>query len=90
MQLNLDMTQWHSYRLEWGLDECYFFVDDMCVLETEQSPRGPLGFVCWLDNQYMVMKANGRFASGTLITQQAQWMEVEMAGIEPASEKFNL
>ncbi len=89
-QMELDMRQWHTYRLEWRLDGCTFIVDDECILETKQSPRGPLGFVCWLDNQYMVAKANGRFASGTLATQQKQWLEVEMAGIEPASEKFNL
>ena len=89
-QIDVDITQWHTYRLEWRRDGCAFYVDDVCVLETEQSPRGPLGFVCWLDNQFMVAKANGRFASGTLITQQTQWLEVEMAGIEPASEKFDL
>ena len=45
---------WHDYRLRWTRDGCTFSVNGRPVLETRQSPSGPLGFVCWLDNQYLV------------------------------------
>ena len=70
------MTDWHVYELNWMLDGCSFFVDGELVLETPFSPRGPLGFVCWLDNQYMVLEGNGRFCWGTLPISITQWLEV--------------
>lgn len=75
--LPMTMTEWHTYRLQWQPDGCTFAVDDVVVLQTPHTPRGPLGFVCWLDNQYMVAKANGRFSSGTLPITETQWMEIE-------------
>lgn len=71
------MTAWHTYDLFWRADGCEFWVDDAVVLATPFSPRGPLGFVCWLDNQYMVLTVNGRFRWGTLPVQETQWMAVK-------------
>jgi hypothetical protein len=70
------MTDWHHYHLKWRPDGCSFLVDGRPLLETKFSPRGPLGFVCWLDNQYMVATPRGRFAWGTLTTPEAQWLEI--------------
>ena len=75
--LPIEITEWHTYSLHWRRDGCTFSVDDVVILQTPYSPRGPLGFVCWLDNQYMVATANGRFSSGTLPTTETQWMEIE-------------
>ena len=71
-----DMTAWHEYRLEWRTDGTRFLVDGAPLLMTPQSPRGPLGFVCWLDNQYLVLTPHGRFRAGTLHTGIQQWMEI--------------
>jgi hypothetical protein len=76
-QLESDLTAWHDYRLVWRPDGCEFRVDNKSVLQTGQSPHGPLGFVCWLDNQYMVATAHGRFAAGVLQTTEEQWLEIE-------------
>ncbi|MBE2224096.1 MAG: hypothetical protein IAF02_21330 [Anaerolineae bacterium] len=70
------MTEWHHYRLDWRSDGCLFYVDEELVYQTAFSPRGPLGFVCWLDNQYMVLTRNGRFRWGTMPLAEAQWLEV--------------
>jgi hypothetical protein len=75
--LAVDMTAWHEYDLLWRKNGCEFRVDDNLILQTPFAPRGPLGFVCWLDNQYMVLTVNGRFRWGTLPTKETQWMEVK-------------
>jgi ligand-binding SRPBCC domain-containing protein len=74
--LYLDMRLWHEYRIDWQKDHCRFEVDGQTVLLAEQSPRGPLGFVCWLDNQYLVLSPQGRFRTGTLALPEEQFMEV--------------
>ena len=76
-QLDTDLTTWHDYQLLWRPDGCDFRIDNKTILQTNQSPHGPLGFVCWLDNQYMVATARGRFAAGVLPTTEEQWLEIE-------------
>lgn len=71
------MTAWNDYELLWRDDGCAFLVNGRTILHTPFSPRGPLGFVCWLDNQYLVLTSNGRFRWGTLTTKEIQWMEVD-------------
>lgn len=70
------MTDWHNYELQWRRDGCTFLLDGQTMLETGHSPRGPLGFVCWLDNQYMVATKKGRFRAGLLPTPTEQWLHV--------------
>lgn len=72
-----DMKAWHDYRLVWQPQRSAFFIDGHPLLQTPNSPRGPLGFVCWLDNQYMVVTARGRFRWGTLSVTADQWLEVQ-------------
>src|SRR5690348_6934214 len=50
--LTVEMTDWHTYTLEWMSNEAAFWVDDKLVLRAPQPPTRPLGFVAWLDNQY--------------------------------------
>lgn len=76
-QLDGDLTQWHDYQLLWRPQGCLFIVDGREVLRTRHSPRGPLGFVGWLDNQYLVATPRGRLAWGTLPTAAEQWLELE-------------
>jgi len=75
-QLPRLMTDWQGYKLHWYSDGCTFIVNDEIVLRTSFSPRGPLGFVCWIDNQYMVATANGRFRWGVLPTAKTQTLEI--------------
>jgi len=58
------MDEWHAYELAWTGQGCIFRVDGGPVLQTTHSPRGPLGFVAWIDNQYMVATPAGRFRWG--------------------------
>ncbi len=75
--LAVPMAAWHTYQLQWCPAGCTFCVDEAIVLETPHSPHGPLGFVCWIDNQYLVATVNGRFSWGTLSTHQSQWLEID-------------
>jgi len=81
--LTADMTRWHTYALEWEQERSRFSVDGVLVLEEAPSPRGPLGFVMWLDNQYLVATPQGRFGWGALDAPGRQWMEVDSLVIEP-------
>jgi hypothetical protein len=73
--LPTDLTAWHSYQIDWLPDAATFFVDAQPVLRVPQPPRGPLGFVAWIDNQYAVVTPRGEFRSGILRT-GAQWLEI--------------
>lgn len=81
--IGADMTEWHTYTLEWGPERACFSVDGRPILEDAPSPRGPLGFVMWLDNQYMVVTPQGRLGWGLLDVPGRQWMEVDRLAIEP-------
>ena len=81
-RLSVSMTDWHTYVIAWGERRSTFSVDGDVVLENAPSPRGPLGFVTWLDNQYMIVKPWGRFGWGLLEAPGRQWLEVDRLAIE--------
>ncbi|MCP4541761.1 MAG: hypothetical protein GY832_31915 [Chloroflexi bacterium] len=81
--VEVDMTEWHTYVVEWRVKRARFSVDGEWVIKDAPSPRGPLGFVMWLDNQYMIVTPWGRFGWGLLDAPGRQWMEVEQLEIEP-------
>jgi hypothetical protein len=72
-----DMTAWHTYRLEWGTRRAVFAVDEQVVLDCDTPPRGPLGFVVWIDNQALVATPQGRFRWRALPLDEEQWMEID-------------
>ena len=81
--VEVDMTEWHTYTLMWRSKTVHFYADGEVVLECDTSPRGPLGFVMWLDNQYMVVTPGGRLGYGWLDAPGRQWMEVDTLAIKP-------
>lgn len=70
------MDGWHTYRLEWQETSTSFWVDGEPLLMGAPAPRGPLGLVVWLDNQWMVAKPTGRLGHGLLAIPHVQWMEI--------------
>jgi hypothetical protein len=77
------LTEWHHYALDWQRDAAVFTVDGVERLRAPTPPRGPLGFVLWIDNQYAVASLEGRFGFGVLALPESQWLEVEGLSIEP-------
>lgn len=74
-RLQVDVTQWHIYRLEWDEQRVAFFVDDDLAFETNISPQGPLGLVLWIDNQFAAWRPDGTLTVGVLPNPSA-WLEM--------------
>jgi hypothetical protein len=64
-RLEVDVTQWHSYQVDWLFDSVVFRVDDEIVHSSKLSPRPPLGLVIWIDNQFAAFSADGQVHMGT-------------------------
>lgn len=79
---HIDLTAWHRYELVWGATGSTFYIDQEKILETTHTPRGPLGFVCWIDNQYMQVTPTGRVRIGTVPLPNGQWIEIKNLSIE--------
>ena len=82
-----DMTEWHTYTLDWQKKTAHFSVDGQLILNCATAPAGSLGFVLWLDNQYMVATPWGRFAHGLLSAPGEQWLEVSQVEIRSAEDR---
>ena len=79
--LDVDMTVWHTYALDWLSDEATFSVDGKLALHVLRPPTRPLGFVAWLDNQFAIATPRGDFRFGTLDC-GPQWLEMDSIRIE--------
>lgn len=82
--LTVEMTNWHTYALEWRHSEALFWVDEKLVLRAPQPPTRPLGFIAWLDNQYAITTPRGVFRFGT-VASGPQWFEIDSIKIEPCA-----
>ena len=80
-RLAVDMRNWHDYEINWGSDRSAFLVDGRPLAISAASPRGPLGFVTWIDNQALVARPTGRVRwqteAGT-----GQWMDVQRLDVK--------
>jgi len=75
-RVDLDVTQWHEYSIQWLQEGCEFSVDEQAFLRTSCSPRPPLGLVLWIDNQYAAWNPEGQLAFGTL-ENPSTWLEID-------------
>ncbi len=74
--LHASLTDWHTYRLEWGRDQAVFNLDDTQVFVTGVVPHSPMTLVMWIDNQYMSLAPAGRLRYGYLPNLVPAWLEV--------------
>jgi hypothetical protein len=77
------LNDWHEYRLDWLQRSARFYVDGAEVLNVPNPPRGPLGFVAWIDNQYAIITPRGSLGSGTLAS-IPEWLDIDWLRIVPA------
>jgi hypothetical protein len=52
------------------------------VLQGAPSPRGPLGLVIWIDNQYLIVHPTGRLEHGILPLPHTQWLEIDAVALQ--------
>lgn len=73
-RLPVDPTQEHAYALEADAHGTRFFVDGELAFQTHLAPRGRLGLVLWVDNQFAAFAPDGRLRFGVLPSSQAAWL----------------
>jgi hypothetical protein len=76
------LAERHTYMLEWRENSATFAVDGAVVLETPFAPRGPAGFVAWIDNQYAVVTPQGKLSFGIVPVEREQTLVLESVRIE--------
>jgi hypothetical protein len=81
--IEVDLRDLHTYRLDWLPGTARFYVDDRLIMETPHAPRGPLGFVAWIDNQYAVLTPQGQLGLGLVSAPEPQWLYIESLRLEP-------
>ena len=74
--IDLDVTGWHTYTLEWEDGQVRFSQEGIKLLRTDIAPHPPLSLVIWIDNQYAALPPRGRLKYGTLPNPEPAWMEV--------------
>ena len=75
-RIDVDVTQWHEYSIQWLQKGCVFSVDGNMILRSACAPRPPLGLVLWIDNQFAAWTPEGNLGYGTLRNNEA-WLEIE-------------
>jgi hypothetical protein len=81
--LPVDLAEPHTYALDWRADSVIFRVDGEPIHDAPAAPRGPLGFIAWIDNQYAIATPQGRFRFGLLATDAPQWLALDQIAIQP-------
>ncbi len=76
-----DPTQWHTYRLEWEKERVRFSVDGGEFFTTAVPPRGKQGLVIWIDNQYAAFPPSGKLRSGSSLSPDPAWLEVDQVEV---------
>ena len=74
--LDIDVSQWNSYSITWNTDRVSFTINNKTVFSSTTVPRGPLGLVIWIDNQYAAFKPSGEIKAGVLRSDAPAWMEL--------------
>ena len=80
---DLDLAAWHEYELTWDRAGARFAVDgkQIAMLPPGQVPDGPLGFVAWVDNNWLALGDDGRLRGGRLAIPGRQWLDLDRVEI---------
>ncbi|MCY3575192.1 MAG: hypothetical protein OXG92_10280 [Chloroflexi bacterium] len=70
------LREYHRYSIDWRAEGAVFRVDDTEVLRADLAPGSRLGFVAWVDNQYVIVKPQGHFGRGTLEVTHSQSLHI--------------
>ncbi len=76
--LDLDITEWHEYVLDWRQPSVVWRIDGTIVFQANRPPAGPLGLVIWIDNYRAHFTADGRYGFAHVATTETQWLEIQL------------
>ncbi len=83
-EVGVPMDDWHRYAIEWLPEQIEFHVDGRLVMAASLTLRIPLGFVAWIDNQYLIASPAAGLRFGVLSTVAEQWLELKGLSIRKA------
>ena len=86
VRLDVDLTVWHHYELRCEQERVIFRMDEQEIFSTTAAPRGRLGLVAWIDNQYAAVRPNGTFGYGVLANPKPVWMEMKALSVLQAKQ----
>ncbi len=75
-EINIALREWHRYSLFWQDELVVFEIDGTTFFETTLAPRGKLGLVIWIDNQFFRFDPGGHLSMGYLETHAEQILEI--------------
>lgn len=75
--LAVDLTNPREYSLDWLPNRVIWRIDGQQVFEAPYSPRPPLGFIAWIDNQYAIITPQGNLSFGVVEVTGEQWLKLE-------------
>lgn len=78
----VEMREWHEYKIEWRTDEAVFWVDGAQKFRGKNPPNVPLGFVAWVDNNATTMGPGKEFSFSRVAVPMREWMEISQVRIE--------
>lgn len=78
------LDEWATYTISWQRNHTRLSVNGRPLIDSAWQPRGPLAFVAWIDNQYLIATARGRFAGGSLPVAAAQSLELKDIQLQQA------
>lgn len=79
--IGVSIDQWHTYSLLWQENLVAFEVDGSLVFKTALSPKGKLGLVIWIDNQFFRFDPEGYLTMGYLETHSEQALEIRQLAL---------
>ena len=74
--------EWHDYTITWTSHFVRFEIDGQNVHTSLDPPHGPMGFVAWIDNQYMIATPQGRFGQGVVPVSEPRNLEIAQLCLE--------
>jgi hypothetical protein len=83
VRLENDAGTSHAYEIHWEAHTVEFVVDGLTVMRTDVAPRGPLGIVIWIDNQFAAFDPAGRIAWGFESSSPGGSLEISGLRLEP-------
>jgi hypothetical protein len=86
--LDCDVTEWHTYTLQWGHDRVCWTIDGRMVYQTNVELSGPLGLVIWIDNYRAAFSAASGYGFSALSLSQTQWLDVSQLSVLDAAHDF--